>query len=268
MEFTGDIFALEPPANRKFSLIGATLPSSKDVYFRSKQKEIIEQYSAARIFMYNTENTDFDYWFNRVDHDDAQRYFELTFKGYFYEIALIYYNIVVDLSWTACYLAAEFALTQKGAQVNFGGIQPIEDAYKLMRAAENLVSNPTAEENPFEYLKVMCPEFSTAIDMIIDFWKEFGSSNIRQRYNFCKHKGKPLYEELAQFSGPRFIGFYKETHDGNREQLASDQRDVRLQCSLSDSIEELRQFDNMQLFPYISKLFGELERVLSPSDFV
>lgn len=38
--------------------------------------------------------------------------------------------------------------------------------------------------------------------------------------------------------------------------------------SLSDSIEELRQFDNMQLFPYISKLFGELERVLSPSDFV
>ena len=172
MEFTGDIFALEPPANRKFSLIGATLPSSKDVYFRSKQKEIIEQYSAARIFMYNTENTDFDYWFNRVDHDDAQRYFELTFKGYFYEIALIYYNIVVDLSWTACYLAAEFALTQKGARVNFGGIQPIEDAYKLMRAAENLVSNPTAEENPFEYLKVMCPEFSTAIDMIIDFWKE------------------------------------------------------------------------------------------------
>ena len=161
MEFTGDIFALEPPANRKFSLIGATLPSSKDVYFRSKQKEIIEQYSAARIFMYNTENTDFDYWFNRVDHDDAQRYFELTFKGYFYEIALIYYNIVVDLSWTACYLAAEFALTQKGARVNFGGIQPIEDAYKLMRAAENLVSNPTAEENPFEYLKVMCPEFST-----------------------------------------------------------------------------------------------------------
>ena len=52
MEFTGDIFALEPPANRKFSLIGATLPSSKDVYFRSKQKEIIEQYSAARINLY------------------------------------------------------------------------------------------------------------------------------------------------------------------------------------------------------------------------
>lgn len=114
----------------------------------------------------------------------------------------------------------------------------------------------------------MCPEFSTVIDMIIDFWKEFGGSNIRQRYNYCKHKGKPLYEELAQFSGPRLIGIYKETRDGNREQLASDQKDVRLQCSLSDSIAELQQFDNMQLFPYISQLFGELERVLKPSEFV
>lgn len=44
--------------------------------------------------------------------------------------------------------------------------------------------------------------------------------------------------------------------------------DVRLQCSLEESIEELRQFDDAQLFPYISKLFAELERVLATSPFV
>ena len=95
MEFVGDIFSLERPTTRKISLLGASLPSSKDVYFRSKQKEIIEQYSAARIFMNETENTNWDHWFNRVEQEDAQQYFELTFKAYFYEVALTYYNIVV-----------------------------------------------------------------------------------------------------------------------------------------------------------------------------
>lgn len=268
MEFVGDIFSLERPTTRKISLLGASLPSSKDVYFRSKQKEIIEQYSAARIFMNETENTDWDHWFNRVEQEDAQQYFELTFKAYFYEVALTYYNIVVDLSWTACYLATEFALTHQGERINFGGIRPIEEAFELMRKAENLVTKPNAEENPFGYLKVMCPEFSTAIEMIIDFWSWYGQSNIRQRYNFCKHKGKPIYTEIQELSGPRLMGFYQEDHDGNRVQLVSDPSDVRLQCSLDESIEELRQFDNTQLFPYISKLFAELECVLNPSPFV
>lgn len=268
MEFTGDIFALAPSANRKFSLIGATLPSSKDVYFRSKQQEMLEQYQAARIFMYETENTNWEYWFNSLEDGSQQQHAELMFTAYFYEIALVYYNIVVDLSWTACYLAAEFALTQKGERVNFGGIQSIEEAAELMRKAEGLVSSPTAEENPFGYLKIMCPEFSNTIDMVIDFWMEFGNSSIRQRYNFCKHKGKPLYTEIEKLSGPRWLGFYQEDQNGNRTRLTSDPRDVRLQCSLIDSIEELRQFDNTQLFPYISELFSELERVLAPSEFV
>lgn len=268
MEFIGDILALERPATRQINLIGATLPTSKDVYFRSKQKEIIEQYSAARIFMDETENDDWDHWFNRVENETAQKYFELTFRAYFYETALTYYNIVVDLSWTACYLAAEFALTQRGERINFGGIQPIENAYELMRKAENLVTNPNAEENPFGYLKLMCPEFSGAIDMIIDFWSVFGHSDIRQRYNFCKHKGKPSYTEIEALTGPRFMGFYREDRHGNRVKLASDPQDVRLQCSLEEAIEELRLFDNEKLFPYISGLFAELERVLEPSPFV
>ena len=55
---------------------------------------------------------------------------------------MIYYNIVVDLSWVACYLAAEYALTQKGKRINFGGMYTIEESYDLLRKAENLVTNP------------------------------------------------------------------------------------------------------------------------------
>ena len=80
MEFFGDIFSLEREQTRKIDLIGATLPTSRDTYFRAKQKEIIEQYSAARIFMYETENEDWEHWFNRVEEKDAQKYFELTYN--------------------------------------------------------------------------------------------------------------------------------------------------------------------------------------------
>ena len=54
------------------------------------------------------------------------------------------------------------------------------------------------------------------------------------------------------------MGFFQEDSDKNRVQLVSAPSDVPLQYSLEESIKELRQFDNAQLFPYISKLFAEL----------
>ena len=36
------------------------------------------------------------------------------------------YNIVVDLTWTLCYVSAEFAITDNSARVNFEGCMPIE----------------------------------------------------------------------------------------------------------------------------------------------
>lgn len=268
MDFATDIFTLESDGNRTINLIGTPMPTSKDVYFRAKQKELLDQYAAARIFMHETETDDWSHWFQATDNHDNQQAFELIFRSYFFESALIYYNIVVDLSWTLCYLSAEFSLLQRGQRVNFGGVLPVEEAYNLMRDAENNVTNPNAEDSPFKYLKVMCPEYSTAIDIIINFWKEFGHSNIRKLYNFCKHKGKPLYSELDNWRGGRLMAFYQQRDDGTRVQLSSDVRDVQMVCKLNDSIEELKCFDDEKLFPYISALLQELERVLEPSPFV
>jgi hypothetical protein len=268
MEFKTDIFSLEPNGNRTVSLIGATLPTSKDVYFRAKQKELLNQYAAARIFMQETETDDWSHWFNPTEDPKNQKAFELIFKSYFYETALIYYNIVVDLSWTICYLAAEFALSLGGKRVDLDGVMPIEDAYKLMRSAENNVTNPNANESPFVYLKNMCPDFATAIDMIVSFWNDFGCSEIRKMYNFCKHKGKPAYSEIEALRGGKAMGFYMQVRGETKVQLPSDIRDVQLTCSLADSIDELMAFDDEKLFPYISALLIELERVLKPSPFV
>ena len=73
--------------------------------------------------------------------------------------------------------------------MNISGMKPIEEAAELLRSAERNVTSPTAEENPFAYLKMMCPEFSPAIEQIVEFWNKFSSTEIRKRYNFCKHKG-------------------------------------------------------------------------------
>lgn len=245
------------------------MPTNKDVYFRAKQKEIIDQYAAARIFMHETDNDDWKHWFNEVDDENANNAFKLIFTSYFYETALMYYNIVVDLSWTICYVAAEFTCAQKGQRVDFSGIKSIDDAAELLRNAENNVTAPTAETNPFGYLKAMNPDFSNAIELIIRFWNRFSSTSIRNRYNFCKHKGKPAYSEIEKLRGGRLMGFYVEnSNTGEKSQIASDIRDVQYQYSLKEGIEELHRFDEEVLFQYISDLLNELERVVQPSPMV
>lgn len=269
MDFVNDIFSLQPPTNKKFKLIGTSLPTNKDIYFRAKQKEIIDQYAGARIFLRETDIDDWSHWFQQVEDKRNNDAFKLIFSSHFYEAALMYYNIIVDLSWTICYVSAEFAMTSKGTRVDFSGCKSIEDAYCLLRYAENSVTTPTAGTNPFGYLKSMCPEFETAIQMIIDFWNDFGSSEIRKKYNFCKHKGKPSYLEIEKLRAGKIFRLYKENQStGEKLQMPSDIRDVQWQFSLVESINELVAFDDEKLFPYIKALLEELERVLQPSPMI
>ena len=268
MNFKSDVFSLMPQMPQKVNPVGEKLPSNRDVYFRSKQNEIVDQYLTARFFMHRTEGIDWNHELSHIEDKSARQYFELVYKIHFYEAALIFYNIVVDLSWTLCYISAEFAVSEREHRVNFDGFKSIEEAYRLMREAEKLVTNPSSEENPFMYLKKMCPEFSVAIGMVIEFWKEFGCSDIREKYNYCKHRGKPLYSETEGLKGPRLMNLYLNDNMGNRIQCASEQQDVQWCFGLEDSISELHDFDDDMLFPYISALFSELEHVVSPSPLV
>lgn len=173
------------------------------------------------------------------------------------------------MSWTLCYVSAEFACNQQGKRVDLSGIKPIDEAARLLRSAERNVTAPTAENNPFEYLKMMCPEFIPAFDQIIDFWNDFSDSEIRRRYNFCKHKGRPAYQEIEELSSGRVMGFYVQNKDtGEKIQMASDISDVRYSFSLEDAIVQLVDFDDNKLFPYIRKLIDTLEDILEPSPMI
>ena len=270
MDFANDIFTLKPPSKKSFKLEGTSLPTNKDLYFRTKQREIIDQYAAARIFLRETETDDWSHWFNLVDDERNNTAFKKIFTTYFYETALMYYNIVVDLTWTLCYVSAEFAISNSSNRVDFEGCKPIEEAYQLLRTAENSVTSPTAESNPFEYLQKMCPEYSKAIQIIVDFWNSFSSSAIRKKYNYCKHKGKPAYDEIEELRGKgRLSGISIQLVNSTEKiEIASDIRDVQWVQSLKENISELIKFDNEQLFPYVKSLLEELERVVKPSPMV
>ena len=55
MVFSTDIRTLTRDGTFSFQLNGAKLPLAKDVFFRAKQRELIDQYSAARLFLNETE---------------------------------------------------------------------------------------------------------------------------------------------------------------------------------------------------------------------
>ena len=269
MEFHTNIYDLDVPHNSKFELIGARLPSNLDIMFRAKQKELYEQYVSARLFMHKTETNgvEWNYWFNQFDDTTLQEIAEIKFRTIFFESALMFYNIVVDLSWTLCYVCAEFACAVDKERVSMDGMKPIEEAYKILRSAERNVTSPTAENNPFDYLLKMSPDYSPAIEFIIDFWNAFGDSPIRKTYNYCKHKGKPVYTELVHHQEPRFFGLSFQDKSGTMTQFSSDIRDVQMELSLNDEITRLKEFDEEVLFPYVQTLLRILEGIIKPSPF-
>lgn len=63
MEFRNDHISLNPPSSISYSMIGLKLPNNQDVYFRAKQREIVEQYSAARAMLMETECVDWQHDF-------------------------------------------------------------------------------------------------------------------------------------------------------------------------------------------------------------
>lgn len=265
--FTGDIFEkIEPPHGVSFKIVGTALPTNQDIYFVAKWHEIFERYTTARLFVRKALEDNWEYWFNRVDDEKVQHAIENKFKAELYETALLSYNILVDLTWAWTYVSAEYLLytfDEEGNVTNAKdvcGMHPIEEAYELLRKTENGVSTPHAEGNPFHYLKVMRPEFSDAVDTIVEFWKVFSNSPIRNLYNFVKHKGKPLYEEVDKPRGGKVMSILI----GN-EEYPSDIRDVQKMISVEKGLKELIDFDNNLLFPYVEKLLSQLKVAVDPS---
>lgn len=167
------------------------------------------------------------------------------------------------MSWSLCYVSAEYAIYEKDNAIDITDMLNIEDAFARLREAENSVVGPGSQGNPFHYLRIMSPEFKEAIDLIIDFWSTFSNSETRKLYNYIKHKGKPLYEEIENFAPNRLLRLKLKNGE-----CPVDIRDVQKKVNLKEAISDLLKFDDEILFPYIKKLFGLLEKAVNPSPLI
>lgn len=267
MEFANDLRELQQPAQTHIDLNEFTIPDENALFFRAKQKELLEQYDAARMFLSEIDNQDWEHWFAETNNKIANNYFKLVFQSRFYEAALFFYNSVVDISWTVCYVAAEFACSQNGRRLSVEGIPTLESAVEKLRALEGNVTSPTAEETPFAYLKSLSSEFSNPINQTIEFWTEFAKTDIRHTYNFCKHKGHPIYNEIEELNNTRVMDLRVGVY-GKEESVITDVRDVQMSISLKDAIDNLLNFDNEKLFPYVKRLIETLETIVEPSEMI
>ena len=253
--------------NRNFSIMleDVALPNSPSVFFRAKQEEIFRQYETARLFMYETNkgDTGWDHWFQKSEDPELQKAFILLISEKFLEAAILFYNIIIDLSWVLTYVSAEYVGYIADSSIKYRKLMSIEEAYGLLRAAEANIENPNAQCNPFIYLKKMNPSFAEAIDLIVDFWKNYSQSEIRGLYNFIKHRGKPIFSEIEQIMVPKTMSLNISGKD-----CPTDVRDVQKSLSLYDTIEKLIDFDDNKLYPYISRLINILEPLVDPSPFV
>jgi hypothetical protein len=117
--------------------------------------------------------------------------------------------------------------------------------------------------NSWLYPSLMC------IDLVIEFWEKFCLTSMRQKYNYCKHKGKPTYSEIEKLRDGKMVNIYiNKKAIGKKIQIASDIGDVQYHFSLIEGIRELYKFDDEVLFPYIKVLFNKLEQVIQPSPIV
>ena len=274
--FSNDIFkTIAPPSSSMYMLKGVKLPNSHDVYFMAKWHELFQRYQSARLFLLKAYDGEWESWFNASEEDDTEKAKSLNdhvswvYKSELYEASLINYNILVDLSWTITYVSAEFMLYKFDRDGNviksesIQGMHSIDEAIDMLRRTENGTMAPSAENNPFVYLKKMAPQFEPAIERITNFWNWFGNTDIRKLYNYIKHKGKPIYTELDDNHDFKLISLII-----NNEEYPSDIRDVQKRISVEEGINELISFDNDHLYLYLYELIKDLKQAVNPSPMI
>lgn len=253
------------PPGIKFKLTDLQLPTNHDWFFMSKCEEIFEQYNFARMYLEKSREECQEYWFPTQTDIKLNNFCNLTFRANLYETSLIYYNILVDLSWVLTKISLEYYsyIFDKNdgvkEQTLFTEPLSIEKAKELIRRAENETYSPTSSEF-YDYLRVQLPTLEYSIDMIKNFWILFKDSPIRNNYNYIKHKGKPIYDEILAIQDINFGNIYIKGI-----KVPSNIVDIQYKLNLESSIQELIDFDNDELYPYLTTLETVLEKFVNPS---
>lgn len=246
------------------NLFDNVIPTFQDVAFKEKWHSIYYRYESARSMIVLAKEPGYDELFKLGNIDEENRkYFQFHRQIDFYETALCYYNFLVDYSWQIAYFSYEYVAYVKTAQIDL--TEPIDKgtASAIFKKLEKNISQPLDDENPLVYFS-RDNDFKEIYDLIESFFKTFKDSNIRNNYNKIKHCGNFLYTESYEYTKMPFMC----SININGKDIPSDIRDIQETASLNGSIDELINFDNDVLFPYLVKIIELLKSYLKPSKLV
>lgn len=232
--------------------------SGKWAVFQSKRMDIERQKLWARRMLSEADSIDWECWPKCNLSGKALEKEKLLYQSFFYETALIYYNIVVDLSLTFCFMSAKLLIENQTQDSDT--IRSIDEVYDFLRSNEDKPAFPTKKYNPFKIMCEKCPEFQKPISIIEGFWDSFKESTIRKAYNFTKHRGKIAYNEIDSILGNRMDAIVQTEASISHIPIYSE--DVGFKKSFREGISELKEFDESILTPYLFTLFNEVAAVL------
>jgi len=246
-----------------------TPPPVSHVFFQAKRIDICEQYNVARNFLYETELCYSKVWGGKAEKGKDDNNLQCTFMSMRLEAALMFYNIVVDLSWVLFCVACEYVHYSKEGKLlaRPDDILTTTETSDLLRTIEALVVSPNTKGAPYDYLGNTYPKLSIVTSLMKDFWNGFQSSDIRELYNFLKHRGKPRYTELKKYDHRPLIKM-SIIYDNKRHEIPTSSSDVKMEISIKEYVKKLKVFDDELLYPYIKNLLGNIEEVLRPAPYV
>ena len=244
------------------------IPNVQGLYFITKYKELMERYYLARVYLSEIDTQDWDHWIKN-NSEEMKKVAKIRLKASFYETALIYYSIVVDLPWSLVYASLEtFVWSDDEAKATFG-FKSKKEAQDILRHLEKNVGTPLTDDSQLNYLKKVDTEYGskyrTVIEYVESFWKKIKDSSVRANYNFIKHRGRLAYKEVVDLNYKQPICIFLENKDGSKVPMPDCVNDVQKTMSLDDCIEEIKKFDDNILFPYIKELVEQLDKIVKPS---
>lgn len=167
---------------------------------------------------------------------------------FYWEIALIYFNITLELAWTVLEIFAHIIVPEIHCK-NELEISIIEKAKEYLDYIESNVKAPNNDgtKRAWEYYGQLSG--NDVFRDTIAIWEAYsnGEHLLRYRYNYIKHRGTYGFYEKTKPT-PQF---YMQKGD---EHFLMDNNDTIEWLKLSTVQEQLQNFEIDELYPYIKNI--------------
>ncbi len=232
-------------------------PNSREILFKYKAIEIVDIYFRARNFLEFNEIFDINQKVKDKNTKETIAYYKEVYSNNSLDAALIYYNILIDLTWTIFKLCTDNKIdtytniSTKNCSVN--------ELKGFTEYCEKSTENPISEDMKqyLSYINKLSEKTKynyiinkTINDINKTYYYVAEQTSIRKMYNAIKHRKQIHYSSTTLKSPIKF--------KLNGVSVAYSAYELFEECNPDELKIMLNEFDNTILFPYIENLLYNL----------